>query len=459
MFWMHASTVYRMNQAYKNIARKLCLPGWNDPNVDTFQLVSEWLSDDTHRPWLLVLDNADNMETFSTKPNLLSVGSEQTAPLINYLPRSSNGSILITTRDKRVGERLANREKVIMVSPMALLEAEALLWSKVVQEGSLNKTKSSELLKVLGYLPLAITQAAAYISENSITVEEYLEAFRAEDSEIQDLLSEDLLDLRRDFESQNSVIRTWKVSFDQIRKQKPRAAEILSLMAVLDRQGIPKSLLYRDGERRTEFTTALGTLQAFSLVAIEKGGASFEIHRLVQISTQRWLELQGETAKWQEEALKALAAAFPSGDYRTWVTCEALSPHAQAVTQYTFTSDLNLLRCAKLLHNMSSYDEAQGRYNIAYRRGLEALSTLENVLGPEHPDTLTSMSLLAVVLRGQGKYEAAEEMHQRALELGEKVLGPEHPTTLLSMNNLAAVLRDQGKYEAAEEMHQRALEL
>jgi hypothetical protein len=195
------------------------------------------------------LDNADDMEIFfSNKANPTSVGSEQTAPLINYFPRSSNGLTLITTRDKRVGERLANREKAIIVLPMTKPEAERLLWSKAAEEESLDKTKSRELLEVLGYLPLAITQAAAYISENNITVEEYVEAIYAEDSEIQDLLTEDLPDLRRDFESQSSVIRTWKVSFDQIRKQKPRAAEILSLMAVLDRQGIPKTLLRKDGE-------------------------------------------------------------------------------------------------------------------------------------------------------------------------------------------------------------------
>jgi hypothetical protein len=171
-------------------------------------------------------------------------------------------------------------------------------------------------------LPLAITQAAAYISENDIPLEEYLEAFRADDSDVQDLLSEDLRDHRRGFESQSSVIRTWKVSFDQIRKQKQRAAEILSLMAVLDRQGIPRTLLRRDGEREVEFTTALGTLKAFSLVTAEKGGASFEIHRFVQVSTQKWLDLQGETAKWQEESLKVLTSAFPSGAYGTWETCE-----------------------------------------------------------------------------------------------------------------------------------------
>jgi hypothetical protein len=268
-------------------------------------------------------------------------------------------------------------------------------------------------------LPLAITQTAAYINEYSSTVEEYLEAFFADDSDMQDLLSEDLPDLRRDFDSPNSVIRTWKVSFGQIRKQKPRATEILSLMAVLDRQGIPEAILRRDGERGTEFKTALGTLQAFSLIAAEKGGESFEIHRLVQVSTQRWLELQSETAKWREEALKVLTAAFPSGDYRTWVTCETLSPHAQVVARYIFTSNQNLLQHARLLHKMSSYDMEQGQYNLAYERGSGTLSTHERVLGPEHPNTLTSMNNLALVLNSQGKYEAAEEMQQRVLELSE----------------------------------------
>jgi hypothetical protein len=163
-----------MDQAYKDIARKLCLAGWNDPNVDTFQLVSEWLSN-ANGPWLLVLDNTDDMEIFfSNKGNPTSVSSEQIAPLVYYFPRSSNGSTLITTRDKRVGERLANREKAIIVLPMIKLEAERLLWSKVAEEGSLDKTKSIELLEVLGYLPLAITQVAAYISENNIKLKNKL---------------------------------------------------------------------------------------------------------------------------------------------------------------------------------------------------------------------------------------------------------------------------------------------
>jgi hypothetical protein len=129
-------------------------------------------------------------------------------PLINYLPRSPNASILITTKDKRIGERLTNKEKAIIVLPITEPEAERLLLSKMAQKSNLDETKSDELLKVLGNLSLAIIQAAAYISENNITVEEYLEALCSEDSEIQDLLSEDLTNLRRDFQNQNSVIQT-----------------------------------------------------------------------------------------------------------------------------------------------------------------------------------------------------------------------------------------------------------
>jgi hypothetical protein len=91
-------------------------------------------------------------------------------------------------------------------------------------------------------------------------------------------LSQDLGDSRRDFEIQNSIIKTWKLSLDQISRQKLRATELFSLMSVLDRQGIPKTRLSKDNKRGVDFTTALGTLQAFSLIGIERGGTNYEMH-------------------------------------------------------------------------------------------------------------------------------------------------------------------------------------
>ncbi|CUS15407.1 unnamed protein product, partial [Tuber aestivum] len=70
-----------------------------------------------------------------------------------------------------------------------------------------------------------------------------------------------------------------------------------------------------------------------------------------------------------------------------------------------------------------------------------ALEKCEKVLGPDHPHTLTSLSVLAT----QRKYDESGAMNRRALERQEKVLGPDHPHTLTSLNNLAQALQDQGK--------------
>ena len=61
----------------------------------------------------------------------------------------------------------------------------------------------------------------------------------------------------------------------------------------------------------------------------------------------------------------------------------------------------------------------------ASARSGRALAGYETVLGPEHPDTLTSVSNLGWALERQGKYEEAEAMHRRALKGSEKIPGRE----------------------------------
>jgi tetratricopeptide (TPR) repeat protein len=89
-----------------------------------------------------------------------------------------------------------------------------------------------------------------------------------------------------------------------------------------------------------------------------------------------------------------------------------------------------------------------------YRRALEAR---EQVLGGEHPSTLTSVNNLAGSYEGQGRYAEAEPLYRRALEARERVLGEEHPDTLISVNNLASLYESQGRYAEAEPLFQRAL--
>src|SRR5271163_4077680 len=147
-------------------------------------------------------------------------GQQSRTALVDFLPRSLNGLMLITTRDRRVGERLANREKPIAVLPFGMHDAECLLRSKLPDSHEWNKAESMELLEALEFLPLAITQAVAYISEEEVTLAHYLDLLRSGDSDIKDLFAQDYYDPGRDSETQNSIFLTWKISFDQIRKQK-----------------------------------------------------------------------------------------------------------------------------------------------------------------------------------------------------------------------------------------------
>jgi len=48
VFWVHASTTARFEEAYRGIADKLTLPGRNDPKVDILRLVSDWLCDEAN---------------------------------------------------------------------------------------------------------------------------------------------------------------------------------------------------------------------------------------------------------------------------------------------------------------------------------------------------------------------------------------------------------------------------
>ena len=409
----------------------------------------------------MILDNADDLDIFFAKPTSTGADSERTTPLIDYLPQSSQGLMLITTRDTRIGARLAGRHTVT-IHRMSSSEAQDLLRSQLVRPES-GSDDSRILVDALGYIPLAITQAAAFIFENSLSLAEYLKLLRNSDSDLQDLLDEDLGDLRRDSESQNSVIRTWKLSFDLISKQKPRAAEMLSLMAVLDRQGIPKSLLQNealgnDADRNIDVVMALGTLQAFSLISAEGGGLKFELHRLVQLATQKWLEIQGTKEKWQEKALLVLADVFPLGYFENWTACEYLLPHAQIVTQYKNIREERPEPFARLSERMAYFDMRQGRYELAHTRCLPAFEAQKEILGLEHPDTLTSMATLASTYWSQGRWDEAEKLELQVMETRKRVLKEEHPDTLLSMANLALTYWSQGRWDEAEKLELQVME-
>jgi tetratricopeptide (TPR) repeat protein len=461
VFWVHAGTAARFEEGYRKIAERVKVPGWDKPEADILQLVSNWLCDGSNGRWVIIVDNADDPSVFFYQSP--DHGSAQASrSLSDFLPQSPNGSILITSRSRDVAYRLTGRDSdIIKVKPMDQSHALALLYKKL--PGNLDKTDAIELVQTLDYMPLAITQAAAYINQTAprITISKYLRNLCGSDKDRATLLEKDVGDARRDGTASSSIIATWQISFEHIRKERPPAARLLSLMSLFDRQGIPETLLQHsyqeDGDIEADFEDDISTLASYSLITMNTEGNEFEMHRLVQFSTKKWLELYNELENWKEKYIKIMDKAFPVERYENWTTCQQLFPHAEMILLYWPMNEDYLARWASILSNAARYSESQGSYEQAGEMNRRALKGCEKALGKEHPDTLMSLNNLAVVLRSQGKYEQAEKMNRQALEGYKKALGKEHPYTLTSLANLAWVLNFQGKYEQAEEMNRRAL--
>jgi tetratricopeptide (TPR) repeat protein len=452
--WIHASNPTRFRQGYRDIANKLLLPGREDPKADVLQLVHAWLSDGRNGQWLMILDNVDDDGVFFSD-------DQGGKPLESFLPQTAHGTILITSRNTVAATNLVGGHgDVVEVEPMGEDEALALLHTRVpFGESSLADAKA--LVHALERIPLAITHAAAYIKTRAptTTISTYLKLFHVSEANQVRLLSrKEWKDIRRNHSIRDAVIATWQISFQHIQATEPQAADLLALMSMYDKQGIPRWLLQQANASELDFDDALAPLLSFSLVKTEVGEQALAMHRLVQLSMRRWLEAESELGRWVKESIEALSAAFPSGDYATWEQCKVLLPHVKEIVAHRADDREGVEKQAESASRAGWYLLLNGEYTAAEELIRLSLKIREKVLGFEHPDTLTSVSNLGTVLERQGKYDEAEAMHRRALEGYEKVLGFEHPHTLASVSNLGSVLSRQGKYDEAEAMHRRDLE-
>jgi tetratricopeptide (TPR) repeat protein len=472
VFWVHASTYAQFEEAYRDIADRLQLLGKSDSQANVLRQVSNWLRDETNGHWVMVLDNVDDIETFfpSRERQRDEADTSAQIPLATYLPQSRNGAILVTSRSKDAAIRLAggyNKTKEVL----AMDESEGLqLLRNKLQHPPLEES-AVELLQALDCIPLAISQAAAYINRRArMTVAGYLSEFRRNKKKQESLLNWSAGELRRDEGASNSVVMTWQISFERVRQERPSAAELLSLMSFFNPQSIPESTLRRysegsaevteldDGEADSRFDEDLDTLQTHSLVSMTTDNAAYKMHALVQFCMRVWLSSFSDAEQWEQEFISLMAAEFPTGQYENWAKCEQLLPHVKPLFESKPAAKETLKAWAQVLTNAAWYLWLRGSYSSAQQIAARALSAREGVLGLNSQQTLVSVEVLAGVLQAQGRYEEAERLSRRALEGYEKELGDQHPSTLTSVSNLASVLQAQGRYEEAERLSRRALE-
>ena len=153
--------------------------------------------------------------------------------------------------------------------------------------------------------------------------------------------------------------------------------------------------------------------------------------------------------------IRQLNHALPWPEYQNWPECERLLPHAmagrQAIEDQRPESDVAadlLLKTANYLHDRAQYEQAEPLHQ-------RALDIREKALGPDHPNTATSLNNLAALYDNQGRYEQAEPLYQRALAILEKAR-PCHPNLASCLDNYAALLQQMGRETEAAEMKERA---
>ena len=413
--------------------------------------------------------------------------------------------MLITSRNRDAAFRLTNKAANLVDVPyMSKEDAVALLCQKLPNDRSSDKEKT-ELVELLESLPLAITQAASYISvkRTRMTIAKYSHLLKDRG----DILLDDMGDLRRDSTIPSSVLLTWQISFDQITGENRTAANLLSLMSVLDRQSIPRYLLQDKDEDDLDFERRLDPLEEFSLIAFEDGGESFQMHRLVQMAIRAWLERHAEIDNWKQNAAKLILEKLPSKDYHFWKTWESLLPHSEVVLSYLSPNPENQILHAEILHSTAWYLKERGKYHTAMERCQRALEIRTALFGEDDIKTALSLRLLASLEQESGfhrvseidgleamnrraldiferargkediasmearnelavtllqtshdkKIEEAAEIFQWILESQEESIGLEDPLTLATMNNLASALQAQHKYDKVETLYRKVL--
>jgi tetratricopeptide (TPR) repeat protein len=429
----------------------LLFPERSDPKIKPDEKAAGALADLNEKAErLLVIDNVEDSE--SVRP---------------WLPRKATSGCrtLITSRFSDFPQAAG-----IRVIPLYLLEPELAHEFLVKRTG--RPTEDDEraacdaLAKELGYLPLALEQAGAYIAATvpRVTFAGYLRLFQ---QAAESLLARKALGST---DYPDAVIATWQTTAAKLSSE---ARDVLRLCAWVADTPIPYAYVLnifddlldfvRPSRRASEAETelylhdVLSTLARYSMI-LDVTEEGFRVHGLVQAVERIEAQRAGQDADARNRALNRLVAIFPAVfPPEVWPFCRQLMPHQQAVVR-RFALDDPSMGLALLLDRAGGFLLVSGHASSALPLFRRTLESRERVMGKEYPRTLASLNRLVECLLAMGDASSALPLIRQALESNERVLGKEHPQTLMSLDSLASCLKRLGDASSALPLFRQALE-
>jgi hypothetical protein len=419
VWWIDAEQPVLIPDQLGTLATKLgLLPG--STVVDT---VERLLADLRGRDrWLLIFDNA-----------------ERPQDVADYRP-SGAGHVLVTSRFPGWGA-LGGR---LEVDVLARAETVALLRTRIP---ALDEELADQLAAELGDLPLAAAQAAGYLEQTDLPPADYLRRFRAHRATL--LPRGDVVGYAGRLDT------AWALSLERLRVEDSAGVQLLELAAFLAPEPIPLSLIGDRTELLGEplratatdpdaLADTLGALVGYSLA--RRHPDAFQLHRLVQAVIRHQLPPDRQHATTQR-VVALLAAAHPGDPENpvSWPAYAQLAPHVLATAPLSDHHPAS----RHLALDTARYLQIRGDSHASRAVCEQLLDRWRSLLGPDHPDTLTSASTLTLTLTGLGEVEQARTLGEDTLQRCRRVLGWDHATTLWTAAALTVALASAGEAQPA----------
>jgi hypothetical protein len=464
VWWLDAADTVPLARDYAALAAKL---GCAEPGAEPEAVRREVLMDLHDRTrWLLIFDDAED-------PSILH----------SRVP-DGPGHVLITSRLPAPGHLAVS----VLVEVLSRDESVELLQRSV---SGLSESDASTLAEALGDLPLAIAQAAAFLSESMMQTDQYVSLLEARAA---DLLSEGKQETYRD----GTLTAITTLAYDRLGTTDKDAATLAAICAFLAPKsipvdwltaavGLPAGLATRLADPLKQ-NRLLAVLSRTSLVHRDNNGLI--MHRLTQLILRTCQQAPSALRAHAEAVIIAIAPGEADSPV-TWLAWAGILPHLRALDPAgSGSADLHrvaataawylavsgnskdALDLATHLHERWSERftpdapqalrvadalgqalRAQAHYARARERDEDSLARRRRLYGDDDEATLTSASHLATDLRALGDYDEARTLDEDTLVRRSLMLGDYHPDTLNSANNLGLDLQRLGQYDAAWAQH------